>query len=315
MQNIIIIILAVFLIIVAKPNINESFIKLKKPLENIIPSNLEGRISELEKNYSAFNEKLSFITINNGEFTISSTLRVTGDINFVGDKGTLTIYNGYAVLKNNTNGCTIGIQNDSNPLSQCPWGLNWAGNRGWCDKRIKYNIQNANSNELLNKINMLPLQNYNFIDKKYYEGKTVYGLIAQDVKKILPEAVTIIKEYIPNINKIASFYEMNNKIILEVSNNTKTNDNIKLIINEMPFYTKVINSTYNSITVDKWPNYNDSDNVLVYGIMIDDFHTLNQSYLGVLSLGGIQELSKQMTYLYEENKKLKDKLEYLLNKY
>jgi hypothetical protein len=190
------------------------------------------------------------------------------------------------------------------------WRLN-----GICDRRIKYNIQNANSNELLNKINSLPLQNYNFIDKKYYEGRTVYGLIAQDVKKILPEAVTIIKEYIPNINKIASFYEMNNKIILEVSNNTKIDDNIKLIINEMPFYTKVIDKTYNSIIVEKLSNYNDSDNVLVYGIMIDDFHTLNQSYLGVLSLGGIQELSKQMSYLYEENKKLKDKLEYLLNKY
>jgi hypothetical protein len=184
-----------------------------------------------------------------------------------------------------------------------------------CDKRIKYNIQNANSNELLNKINSLPLQNYNFIDKKYYEGKTIYGLIAQDVKKILPEAVTIIKEYIPNINKIVSFYEMNNKIILEVSNNTKTNDNIKLIINEMPFYTKVIDSTYNSITIDKWSNYNNSDNVLVYGTMIDDFHTLNQSYLGVLSLGGIRQLSKQIKFLHKDNKNLKDKLEYLLNKY
>ena len=89
----------------------------------------------------------------------------------------------------------------------------------------------------------------------------------------------------------------------------------------MDVHTKVINSTYNSITVEKWSNYNNSDNVLVYGTMIDDFHTLNQGYLGVLSLGGIQELSKQivelskqMTYLYEENKKLKDTVEYLLNR-
>ena len=50
-----------------------------------------------------------------------------------------------------------------------------------CDIRIKENIIDADSNDILNKINKLPMQNYNFNDKRYYDGNTVYGLVAQDV--------------------------------------------------------------------------------------------------------------------------------------
>ena len=41
-------------------------------------------------------------------------------------------------------------------------------------------------------------------------------------------------------------------------------------------------------------NYNETDKVFVYGTMVDDFHELNQQYLGVLCMGGIQELTKRV---------------------
>lgn len=83
MQNIIIIILAVFLIIVAKPDIIETFkANNKQPLAAALPSNLEGRITELEKNYSAFNEKLSFFTINNGTVKLNGNFQINGKLFF-----------------------------------------------------------------------------------------------------------------------------------------------------------------------------------------------------------------------------------------
>jgi hypothetical protein len=51
--------------------------------------------------------------------------------------------------------------------------------------------------------------------------------------------------------------------------------------------------------------------------MIDDFHGLNQPYLGVLCMGGIQGLSKKVLQLENENNQLKlrlDRLEKLLEK-
>ena len=101
MQNIIIIILAVFLIIVAKPDIIETFkANNKQPLAAALPSNLEGRITELEKNYSAFNEKLSFFTINNGTVKLNGNFQINGKL-FFNDAQKCWIQDGNGTDNNN----------------------------------------------------------------------------------------------------------------------------------------------------------------------------------------------------------------------
>ena len=106
----------------------------------------------------------------------------------------------------------------------------------------KENIKFADSNEILEKIIKLPLLNYNFIDNKHYEGKTVYGLIAQDVKKILPEAITITSQYIPNIYTNANSTELyNNKVIITVNYTTKIKKDTLLKMNkQLSFYPHYI---------------------------------------------------------------------------
>ena len=188
-----------------------------------------------------------------------------------------------------------------------------------CDRRIKNNIVKANSNEILNKINKLPMQNYNFIDKNFYNGDKVYGLIAQDVKEIIPEAVTISKQYIPNINKIINNIKLNdNNLEIMIDNKLKIDDNVKLQVNDKEVIVKVIDCNNNKIIIEKYNEYKDDDQVLVYGTMIDDFHALNQQYLGVLALGGIQELTKmvnssndKINKLENENSELKERLDKL----
>jgi hypothetical protein len=191
------------------------------------------------------------------------------------------------------------------------------GRDGWvhgcpCDKRIKENIKQASTTECLDKINKLPMQNYNFIDKKFYKGQEVYGLIAQEVKEVFPEAVEINKQHIPNINKSATHQLVEDNVILTVNNETKVDDSLMLLINDKSMCAKVLKTTENTITVSKWEEYKDDDKVLVYGTEIDDFHGLNQQYMGILSLGGIQELSKQIDKLKSENNDLRIKLETLL---
>jgi peptidoglycan hydrolase CwlO-like protein len=44
--------------------------------------------------------------------------------------------------------------------------------------------------------------------------------------------------------------------------------------------------------------------VFVYGVEINDFHTIDKAYLGVLCMGGIQELSKLNTTLQISNDSL-----------
>jgi hypothetical protein len=186
------------------------------------------------------------------------------------------------------------LQKDGNWCTDV-WGHGWRCSH--CDIRIKENIKSADSSEILDKIIELPLLNYNFIDKNYYEGRTVYGLIAQDVRKILPEAVNITTQYIPNIYKKSLINKVNDTtiiLVLDYNIKLKINDKLQILVNDIILYVDIKEFTKKTITVSKWVNYNETDKVFVYGTMVDDFHELNQQYLGVLCMGGIQELTKRV---------------------
>ena len=205
--------------------------------------------------------------------------------------------NRYAVLTQDGNWCTD------------VWGHGWRCSH--CDIRIKENIKSADSSEILDKIIELPLLNYNFIDNKYYEGRTVYGLIAQDVRKILPEAVNITTQYIPNIYKKSIINKVNDTtiiLVLDYNIKLKVNDKLQILVNDIVLYVDITDFTERTITVTKWLNYNETDNIFIYGTMVDDFHELNQQYLGVLCMGGIQELTKRVNLSRNTIKTLTEKV-------
>ena len=126
--------------------------------------------------------------------------------------------------------------------------------------------------------------------------------------------IEINKQHIPNINKSATHQLVEDNVILIVDNETKIDDNLMLLVNDKQHIVKVLKKTHNDITVNKWSEYKDNDIVFVYGTEIDDFHALNQQYLGILSFGGIQELTKQIKDLKAFNQTLLERLDKLENK-
>jgi hypothetical protein len=78
------------------------------------------------------------------------------------------------------------------------------------------------------KILLIQPKTYKYIDEITRGSSLVYGFIAQQVKEVLPEAVSIITDTIPNIYKQA---KCNNNIITledDVSNDFSINDKIKI---------------------------------------------------------------------------------------
>jgi hypothetical protein len=176
------------------------------------------------------------------------------------------------------------------------------------DERIKENINNADMNEILSKINKLQFKNYNYINKNQYKGNKVYGLLAQDVVNVIPEAVNLTTEYLPNIMKYSeSINIVNDKVIINIVNNNilKVGDYIKLVINKYgERIVKVHGISDNSITVSMWHNIDTTEKVLVYGSQVNDYHTLDASYLGILALAGVKELYQQIEKIKLQNKNI-----------
>ena len=68
------------------------------------------------------------------------------------------------------------------------------------DERIKTNIQDINDDSALQKILLIQPKTYEYIDKFSRGTNTVYGFISQQIKTIIPEAVSLQTDFIPNIN-------------------------------------------------------------------------------------------------------------------
>ena len=158
----------------------------------------------------------------------------------------------------------------------------------------------------MQQILLIQPKTYKYIDYIQKGDKTVYGFIAQQIKEVIPEAVSIQEEIIPNIYSIG--INNNNTITFNNSNNVILNNNDEIDI----FNSYGKKNTYkilnvvneNTFTVDKEIETND---VFIYGKKINDFHTISKEYIFTLNVCATQELYKLIT-------KLQERVEYLENK-
>ena len=176
------------------------------------------------------------------------------------------------------------------------------------DRRKKTNINNADTSTALGKILSLPLKTYNYIDKVADGDELVYGLIAQEVKEIMPEAITLGTAYIPSIYKLATDIELSEdetNVIITVdipeTSELKVGGKVELVVENMKekHNAIVVSFTSYELVVPKWDDFDDTKNVFVVGPEINDYHTLDKPYLAVVCMGGIQELSAMNDTLTE----------------
>jgi len=158
------------------------------------------------------------------------------------------------------------------------------------DIRIKKDINDINDDSALQQILSIQPKTYKYIDEIGKGKETVYGFIAQQVKEVIPLAVSEIKETIPNIYKKASCN--GNKITLDedVSQELKIDDTIKIYTEDgKEDLFKVTNVNSNMIEIDKEIN---TEKIFIYGKEINDFHSLKKDYIFTLNVCATQELYK-----------------------
>ncbi len=123
----------------------------------------------------------------------------------------------------------------------------------------------------------------------------VYGFIAQQIRQVIPEATSIQTSYIPNVMILADYNDgiitlpsqpekviikLNDKIKCYDKDNKEINVEVEEVIDELTFRIKETEYIDNKI--------------YVYGTEIDDFHTLDKSYIFTLNVCATQELHRRM---------------------
>ena len=161
------------------------------------------------------------------------------------------------------------------------------------DIRTKEDIQDINDNYALLKILAIEPKTYKYIDKVEKGDNKVYGFIAQQIKKVIPEAISLENSYIPNIMLNADYYNniitlpyLPTKVTINVKDKIKCFDinnncievEVSKIINELEFEIKDLDKEYKN------------NRIFVYGTYVTDFHTLSKEHIFSLNVGATQEL-------------------------
>ena len=190
-----------------------------------------------------------------------------------------------------------------------------AGFLAYSDKRIKKDISTRSTTNDLNLINQINVVNYNYTDYRAHGTRNNIGFIAQQVQKVMPDAVTAQKEFIPNIYNLSDKVIMaNNETIITLSKSydVKTGDKLKVIVpNVGEKIVDIINVKNNKIITT--PLEEQTDKVFVYGKQVDDFLAVEYDDVFTVSISAIQELSKQIEALKKENKMLKEQFAQMNN--
>ena len=190
------------------------------------------------------------------------------------------------------------------------WCASWIASSS--DIRIKNNIQDITDDTALQQILNIQPKTYDYKDKVKNGDKRVYGFIAQQIKEVIPEAISLQSDVIPNIYKNATCE--NNKITLDydISNILKINDKIDIIDNNGKYKQyNILSIENNSFTID---DNIETNNVFVYGSKVNDFHTLSKDYIFTLNVCATQELYKLIQQQKLIIQQLQNRIQILENK-
>lgn len=166
------------------------------------------------------------------------------------------------------------------------------------DKRIKKDIENVPDNYALFQVNNIETKYYNYKDPVRTKQHKTVGFLAQDVKEILPNAVNIINDFIPDELRM-----LNNVTWVEVENGWKlTVNDLNMEDNHTGKCKFIVNSpdgkviSINSVLDDKksFIFSNKHDEIFLIGKEVTDFHSLDKNMIFALHHSAIQELSKKI---------------------
>ena len=179
------------------------------------------------------------------------------------------------------------------------------------DARIKIGIQKQNTLKHLSDLNLLKVVDYSYIDKNVNGSKPKTGFIAQEVESVNPHFVNQSTDFIPSVYDLAKSAKIDTNLLHVITTNPhgfQKGDVVKLFAEGRKEIIKTIEDVrnLNEFSVFGWNE--PTENLFVYGKKVNDFRAIDFDQITALSVGAIQELSKQVEKLKLENESLNKRL-------
>jgi hypothetical protein len=170
------------------------------------------------------------------------------------------------------------------------------------DQRIKKDIVDIEDGESLNILRQIQPKRYRYIDEYKRGTDYVYGFIAQQVRQVLPSASGLVKDVIPNIITSATVsYDSENDITTvtlvdnKQHNLTSENSNSRVrFFDENDVHTDLEIHEIVSGNIFKVKGELKGTNTFVYGIEVEDFHTLNKDAIFTVALAALQQVDREL---------------------
>ena len=177
---------------------------------------------------------------------------------------------------------------------------------GASDRRIKKNIVTVPDNLSLGILRKLDAKYYNYIDEVSRGRNRTIGFIAQDVKEHIPEAVSIMTNFIPNEMRIVK------PVWTQLPNGNFTMTLEDLKSEEPGKYRVMIDVKINETTSEnefEWVTGSDGktfesdiphEEIFLYGREVDDFHAIDKQKIFAIAYSALQQVDKTQQALVEK---------------
>jgi len=264
---------------------------------------------------------ISSINTSTGSFRVVGGVGISGNLN-VGGLGIFTNNNASTNTSTGTLRVTGGIG-----LT----GAIFAGGtitaptfNAASDMRIKKDITDMNSHSSLTILRKIKPREYTMIDGS---KESIYGFIAQEVKEFIPKSTHLVKSFIPSVYENA-FVDGNQITLINKTTTDMSGCQLKLrdenggdmmvnvtSIKDGKTFTIDTDISSNIFCVDTYGNKLDkhtnngittymqgshlytgevTQGIFVYGIEVDDFHTINKDTIFTVTLNATQEMDSQL---------------------
>jgi hypothetical protein len=176
------------------------------------------------------------------------------------------------------------------------------------DRRIKEVVGASESANDLDTVRKLAVTDYHFVEKQTKGGRLQKGFIAQEVKAVMPEAVSSTASFIPDIYARATASSHNHSqkslaITLAKAHGLKLGDRVRLISSstELDLPVEAIPSDHEFVAGNC---ERDPGRVFVYGKYATDFLSVDYDRIFTTGIGAIQELAKRVDALESTQRRL-----------